>query len=745
MKNLIALILCFTATVALAGKTGDDSWQIGNPTSSFDKKLIFDTGDGSSNKYWLLDHTTKKLSSNVDQITFGSGLTANQSLIFNRGSNNPSIRWNEANSVLEFSNDGTSYVNIGSGSGGSAGLNLISTNPDFEQSLALGWTATGLSFTAATSGSNLLFGKQSAVVDSSTTGQTLDSDLYTVPIGLRAAACEAKIFYLGGDNTYTLQVIDGSSAVVASQPFPTSHTTVSPFSLTFQCPSSGSIKLRIASTANGAAMAIDRMFLGELALSQISQASLLGALYSDSSTSSNCQVDYGTSVSTWQDPVTQGCTIAYQGQAVALTPPLLGFTAPVGPGVYRVHFDFRLNYSGAGGNPTCRVVDDLGNQAVSFYQQSSSPLNMMDSQSVDQSFIYTSARQATFKIQCEDLAVTSNHLELYRASDSAFHMDVFQYPAASQLAYQPGTSDWHVNASFGVSGGMAAYSGTFGPGYPSAGTALTTNPGSIPVSVPCSGTNPPDPSGNCSAGTSEPGVSFIVPIPGEIRACVSWVNQLEMSNSSGEEVANIDWTADADDTVVIKAGDVQQAQQNYVPAQFVSNVQFPTLCQNFVVSSAGRVTLRWKLQYTAVTGGGASTGFWTVNPVTQNFPVPVLINSVISPSVGIEKVVRLGFGGAGSMTSETSCSADPCTIYTQSGASVTAVNRLGTGDYAIHFAAGTFSEAPICECQSPVGGNAACNQNGSGTSTLVTIQGFQATTGNANIDIPLNILCMGPK
>jgi hypothetical protein len=110
--------------------TGDftlnqESLTVGSGAAA-EQSFILDTGDGASNATVKVDgsrnFTIEDIISAVfktDDITVGDGTAADQDLTFDagNGAGNAQIRWSETNSVLEFSNDGSSFTAIGSGAG----------------------------------------------------------------------------------------------------------------------------------------------------------------------------------------------------------------------------------------------------------------------------------------------------------------------------------------------------------------------------------------------------------------------------------------------------------------------------------------------------------------------------------------------------------------------------------------------------------------------------------------------------
>ena len=109
-------------TVAETIQLGD-----GDPTG--DQCLEFDTGDLGSNKKVCILDTSKDASINSDLI-IGDGTAADKTFTIDigAGANNPQFKWDNAAGRLQFTNDGSSFKNIGAGGGGGGGINLLSDN-----------------------------------------------------------------------------------------------------------------------------------------------------------------------------------------------------------------------------------------------------------------------------------------------------------------------------------------------------------------------------------------------------------------------------------------------------------------------------------------------------------------------------------------------------------------------------------------------------------------------------------------
>ncbi len=718
---------------------------------------------------WLMVGTVA-LASNPDPsntFKFGDGQPSNKNITFNRnqGGANPAIRWNESGTQLEFTNDGTNYTGIGSGSGSGSGLNLITTNPDFENGVALGWTTTGSqAFLPVTAGSNLLFGKGSATFQAFTGAASFQSSLYTVPVGLQGKPCSVALYYKGGDNNIQLQALDASSNVLASVPF-SAQTSTAFLSAPFQCPSSGQVRMRVVSTSASALVAVDRTYLGEQNnLSQISQASFFGAMVKKSS-DPNCQVDYGTVNATYVDPTSNPCVFTTTGLITAQAPPILGWTASVPAGTYLFTMSFSQNFSAGGGNPSCRIVDDLGNTVVATYQQANSPGNLIPFQGTSAPVTYTSGGNRTYKVQCRDQGV-SNHLEIYGVSDFEPAFTMWRFPSDSQTVFSPSTVDWTYYLGFNNGGAIftddVASSSTWVP-MMDITNALAVQPlnGSGSALISCSGTTLNTGSG-CGSDHPDFGAIINVPKPGQVSVEAQVTHCWAGSGSINyiykiAEVTNGTQTKVQETAASLATGDLNAGLNTQVctpvTVRGILNFQSAGLhTVKVIVNGSQSITHAssyWHFNgtspVTALPGSFGWGGSLIIKPLNQQVPAPVLMNQVDSGSAGVEKLVRVNFGGAGSNASPTGCGTDPCTVYSQSGSDVSVINRASTGQYVIHFQPGVFSDVPTCICSTYVGGNGLCSidDNVTTTATQVQVRTTQSNTGS-NIDTNNGVVCMGP-
>lgn len=211
---------------------------------------------------------------NTDTVQIGRKSSVNKQLQFNTatGTATPMIR--STTTGLQFSNDGTNFSAFGTGSGGASGYNALTINPEFEQGLN-GWTNSGGTLAAVTAisgqtvngGANsaLMIGTGSAIFTASAASQYV-STVTPVTIGsdLAGMQCSAGFSYLGGDANLRLSVTNVAGTEIVGRQFTAAATSRLPFLVTWPCGVAGTqYHLRLASTAAAAAVAIDKMYLGE--------------------------------------------------------------------------------------------------------------------------------------------------------------------------------------------------------------------------------------------------------------------------------------------------------------------------------------------------------------------------------------------------------------------------------------------------------------------------------------------------
>lgn len=752
MKNKITMLigLLFVTVVATAAKIGDNSVQLGKKGSTLDKSIVFDTGDGTSNKKLILNHSTKQLSTTSNTVGIGDGAASNKAIVFDRGGSNAQIRWNESATALEFTKDGSTFKKFGSGSGsgGGGGFNVL-TNAGFEDGSTANWTNSGGTYAEVTSGSNLLFEEKSVTFDASSTGQYVESDLYTVPVGLYGSTCEASINYKGGDTNLVLKVIDGTAATIATRTFEAASTDRRPFGVTFACPTSGTFKSRVESTADAAIVALDQMHLGEFSTFQVATPQFYGAAF-----------HAATASCAWTTSATSLTAIAADNDCPVATV-TGGVTAPAtkipglviqGPG------DFLITMSGSrfetnnttDGSMTFRLSNGTQNSSIAY----ATVIQLS-------TFTRTTTGDYTFTIS---LPSGSHELNLYAdvvagtatlqnnetaLGGNGLTFNVYKFPTTHETAFKPETINWLVdvniagaNPSLGISS-VSSYTEII-----DAGLTLTNNVGSLAAQIPCSTTNPPTGT-TCSAGSESIGVSFNLPAAGAVEACVSFTHTINLNVVSAvNSIFQIVETP-------VNAQTISQQGKSRILSKFDitsgagddRSLGFPhQVCGVLQFTSAGQKVIR--LMYEQDVSGtpvssviaadaNASQGqkdiHWTIRPINQHVPAPVFLDlqpKVDGPASGSSMFSVQYNGVAQSMSRE----------YENW---VSSIVRNSTGNYTINFEVGAFTQIP--NCFTTINDNTSVTSSVFGlTTSSATVETYVSTSG-ALVNSVFNFMCHAQK
>lgn len=132
-------------------------------------------------------------------------------------------------------------------------------NPGFEFGIS-GWTFIG-SVTQISSGSHLADGNATAEWVPSTAGNTIQSTIPT-PTFLQGVPGVGSCFIETAATDYTLDVINGSSVVIGTNPIPQSSSNFEIVTVFFFFPTSGNVSLRVTSHTSATIAYIDDCFLG---------------------------------------------------------------------------------------------------------------------------------------------------------------------------------------------------------------------------------------------------------------------------------------------------------------------------------------------------------------------------------------------------------------------------------------------------------------------------------------------------
>lgn len=314
-------------------------------------------------------------------VIIGDGAASDKAIEFNEGSgaSRPKILWDDSNSKLQFSNDGTTFKDIGSG-GGAGGLNLLQdSNPDFE-SQTTSWTASGGTFTATSTAANVANGTYSASWDASGSAQTLESAAVAVVNRLEGGGCFAEIYYKyesGSAGDYVLKVHDSSDTdLIDAVDLAVTSGWARQYAA-FTCPTDESINVRLeAGVADPGTIYVDDVHLGssKIDFAANDQAEVVFSGYYDSA--ANCIWQRSTSSlgAFTDDTDCPGITTEKVSSKVSVTttdndqPDLVFSYLP--EGTYQVEAVFTASFSGSTDSRNTYGINDgtdtLGQNLVRF-------------------------------------------------------------------------------------------------------------------------------------------------------------------------------------------------------------------------------------------------------------------------------------------------------------------------------------------------------------------------------------------
>jgi len=635
VRKLISLITLLSFSVQAATIT-DDKLTVGKKASASAKEIVFDTNDGAANKKLSVDKVTKKLSITSDEAIVGDGTQSDKALTFNRGGSNAQVKWNELTDKLQFSNDGTTFKDLGTGGGGgggSTGVNVL-TNDSFEDAVGgviTDWSNTGGTFTQGTYTNGVEGNTKYAQFVATGSGQYFETSLFTIPTNF-SGGCQAdfKKVNVSTNDLFKVEVLDSSANVLSTGNVKASSWVKFP-TINFTCPTAGTqIKLRVTSLSAGT-IQVDDAYLGSNQnLVYVSQAKLKGT----STWTANTGCTWGTTSASWTDPsANASCnnpTITGELEAPATKVPRIVIKNAQAGDYYFVAQGMFLKASGS-----------QGQYRFSDGTNSTTPItNAVSSASSVTGVVTGTLSRTSFSSSWEvklQLAVgggITNQIENDSpANFEDFQVQVYFYPASSDIAVSPEQASWLIDANIGgadatATGIVSTYTEITSA---SLDMVINSSKGSSNAEIPCSGTNPS--SGlTCSTGNESVGVAFTPPYAGLFEACFSY------SSNYGSGTAGLQVVETANNSQTI----LQEGGTRYVVTQqsgSTGDYAPQKNCGTFNFSDTSKRTLRLMAEIntaTTLTVRGArdsSVGqpdiHITVRPLLSAFNRPILLDTPI--------------------------------------------------------------------------------------------------------------------
>ncbi len=607
-------------------------------------------------------------------------------------------------------------------------------NPSAHKNATIGTATSSATLTRDTDAADKLDGISSFICDSSAQNGYCEWTTNTIQEGDKTGNCAATAQFKGDASLYKLQVTDGSNVVNSSSVL-SSQSDWTDVTVNYPCGSTRTVRFTQTEAGTGAAVNIGRI--------QWTRAQNVA--------STNAVGDLGTE--TWTDDQANATTsvqISRNGNLVKV----IGKTTFTGAMSGATNITIPTNYTPDATLYSAPAGSDPYLLGLVYFNDPGA--------SVAVGFVdYTTAGSLRLLVG----TTASSYLSGTNTTNLVPHTwasgDVIKWTAewkvsgwTSSTAYTADQAAWRVDAN--ISGANPSPSGSSQSAYigiENGSLTLTQNTGSATAWIPCSTTN--DSSGTtCSAGSESVGVSFTIPKAGAYKACAEFTHVVSDNGAATNANVDITWqlveTPNAAQTISqegksrIKSGLTTQSVGGEERLYVLSPVN---VCGTFEFTSSGRKTVR--LMYEQVISGtvaanaiyadaAGSNGqrdiHFTVEPINQQSPAPLLVNSVASSSAGVERIERGFMAG---------CTSTPCTVNSQSGSWITSLTRASIGNYTINIAAGTFSAAPTCVFT----GEGLANSFFMVLASSATSVNFLARniTSEANEDADASFICMGAK
>lgn len=615
---------------------------------------------------------------------------------------------------------------------------LAPYNSGFESGKAK-WTASGGTFTAITSGSNLLVGKGSATWDGSSASQTLTSQTITIEKGYYGRNCEAGIVAQvpSGTATHTVQAYDGTNILVSATII--NSTTPRLNTVNFPCPQSGTVALRLVTVASDEPLiAVDDAYLG--LARNVGSTQLISEWTS-----------YTPTIG-----LTGGSTTAY------------GKYRRIGDSV-EVSFDATFTTVFTGGTASvsipsvCSAIDTAklpaGYSTGVGLPDSNARLYDVGTGQWGGSIVYNDTTTVLMRVWTDDVGAGGNHVQ----ADAAISTTIpftwanndrasgsFRIPCVgwtAQTVVMPDAQGWFAAAS--ITGASASLSTTTQASFTeitNGSLTLTPSSGSALIGIACaSGTTNSSGATTCASANESLGVTVSVPTSGAYRVCASASNFLEdtgaATNVNATQTFKINRTSNANSTV-ITSGDATAytvLKTNSGGGGEVLGSAYPfSICSVFSLSSGSNT---FRLMYSSsiagtlatntvdIAGGVSQSAYFRVEPVNSQQQA-ILANSVSSASTNGTYFNSSQVGSTGTVSKET-------------GDWISGSCSVASAVYTCTLVAGAFSTDPACNAT--IFGETT-NYNAvvtSASTSSVVVRTFD--TANTAAAAAFGLTCSGPR
>lgn len=486
------------------------------------------------------------------------------------------------------------------------------------------WTASGGTYTTTTTGP--LRGSRSATWDSNGASQTLTSDAFTIPEGLKGqpGVVSCMIQTASGTATHTLTVYDGSANIITPVTITSSATGAPRTTLNFVFPSSGTIAARLTSTASDEpSIKFDECIVAsanEWNLSQVNQATLVASGYI---------------------PGTASCKLTRTNTALGAFPdvsacPGVTIESNTGPGILQTtdadNADFTVNnlpmgdyvaildvYIGENSNGTGTLTVALndgttttGNSSVRVDGTGGGNNPRVTITGV---FSYTSAGNRTFSLFGAASGSNTIFAENQNATINRINFRLLRFPSTSEIAVRPELLANSWSGKHGADCSLASGTGSSITDWGGDATCTFTELTNNNFGTVTSFTN----GGNNSAG-----IVFTPKKVQRYKVCSDFV--LSQGGATANQVYQL---ADGSNNEIASSASTAITGGNY---------EQKNICGIFYATSTSSQTIKLRINPNGASSSiGAPTGGsavnWTIFAIDQSLPAPVLVGSRAQVSV----------------------------------------------------------------------------------------------------------------
>ncbi len=641
-------------------------------------------------------------------------------------------------------------------------------------------TVSGAAIARDTTTANKLDGIASLTCDTSGSNGYCQFALNTIQEGDKTGNCEVKFQYKGDATLHVIRLTDLTD-IIAQSPRLTNATDWTWASMSYPCGALRAVRFSQDTVAgNPAAVNIGRMYWGPATnLNNVAQAQFIGSAYfatTGSCTWTRTNAALGSSATVAACP---GPTVELNpGPGTIQTtdsdlPKITVNSLP--PGNYRVVVNL-AGYTGTSTAFAVFAVNDGTTTSGKCYGAESTAGSDTFGCTIEANFSYTTTANQTFEVYS---AAASGVVNIWNAGSLAStRFSIYRYPSQSEIALtvrSPATPTVQTKTSgtsatyttpYGTkyirvrmvgAGGGGAGSGTTAGTAGQAGTASTFTCGSQVLTANGGGggvrsTNTGGAGGTATLGTGPIGTAltgssglagaYNGAAGGGIPNGSPGASSPFGGAGGGGGAQSVGGDAAANTGSGGGGGGAEATAADYAGAAggaggFIDAILVPSATCTYTIGVFGANGIAGSNGHD---GGDGAAGYLEVTEYPELGSFPLLVGSVTSNSLGLERIERALISLSG------------CAITSQSGTWVASTTNNATGDCTLNLTSGIFSATPSCFVTT-VHADALTSYVVTGsiysaTSSAVRVNSVYQTAGLTTIVAnpgSVNVTCMGPR